>query len=105
MFRALVLHNSVLRAAKYHNGGFVMEQEGDSFTVAFYDPFDAVVFCLQVRCLRAFPRLKSIRALRAATLFKSVDSSLTHFLSHRPLLLLLSWGAVVHTQHRLSRLC
>jgi len=43
-----VLHNTVLRAAKYHNGGFVLEQEGDSFTIAFYDPFDAVVFCLQV---------------------------------------------------------
>lgn len=48
MFKALVLHNTVLRAAKYHNGGFVLEQEGDSFTIAFYDPFDAVVFCLQV---------------------------------------------------------
>jgi hypothetical protein len=49
MFKALVLHNSVLRAAKYYNGGFVMEQEGDSFTIAFYSSFDAVVFCLQVR--------------------------------------------------------
>jgi hypothetical protein len=49
MFKALVLHNSVLRAAKYYNGGFVMEQEGDSFTIAFYDAFDATVFCLQVR--------------------------------------------------------
>lgn len=48
MFKALVLHNSVLRGAKYHNGGFVLEQEGDSFTIAFYDPFSAVVFCLQV---------------------------------------------------------
>lgn len=99
MFKALVLHNSVLRAAKYYNGGFVLEQEGewpmwllhsawrthhlafvcldptslqiqsmcspcarpseapaggvgalagDSFTISFYDPFDAVVFCLQV---------------------------------------------------------
>lgn len=47
-----MLHNSVLRAAKYYNGGFVMEQEGDSFTIAFYDPFDAVVFCLQVRHTR-----------------------------------------------------
>lgn len=50
MFRALVLHNHVLRAAKYANGGFVLEQEGDSFTIAFHDPFDAVVFCLQVIC-------------------------------------------------------
>lgn len=49
MYQALVQHNSVLRAAKYHNGGFVLEQEGDSYTIAFYNPFHAMVFCLQVR--------------------------------------------------------
>lgn len=43
-----LLHLSRWFAAKYYNGGFVLEQEGDSFTIAFYDPFDAVVFCLQV---------------------------------------------------------
>lgn len=43
-----LLHLSRRFAAKYYNGGFVLEQEGDSFTIAFYDPFDAVVFCLQV---------------------------------------------------------
>jgi hypothetical protein len=49
MFRALVMHNSVIRSAKYANCGFVLEQEGDSFTLAFYNAFDAVAFCLQVR--------------------------------------------------------
>jgi hypothetical protein len=48
MFRALVMHNSVIRTAKYANCGFVLEQEGDSFTLAFYNAFDAVAFCLQV---------------------------------------------------------
>jgi hypothetical protein len=53
MYQALVQHNSVLRAAKYHNGGFVLEQEGDSYTIAFYNPFHAMVFCLQVRACAA----------------------------------------------------
>jgi hypothetical protein len=49
MFRALVMHNATIRTAKYANCGFVLEQEGDSFTLAFYNAFDAVAFCLQVR--------------------------------------------------------
>ena len=43
------MHNQVLKAAIYTNVGFVMEQEGDSFTVAFHTPEDAVAFTLQVR--------------------------------------------------------
>jgi hypothetical protein len=73
MFAALVKHNSVLRAAKFSNGGFVLEQEGDSFTVAFYDPFDAVVFCLQVRacvcvcaCVSGYGRRESSSGLARA---------------------------------------
>lgn len=49
MFRALVMHNSVIRTAKYANCGCVLEQEGDSFTLGFYSAFDAVAFCLQVQ--------------------------------------------------------
>jgi hypothetical protein len=52
MFRALVMHNSAIRTAKYANCGFVLEQEGDSFTLAFYNAFDAVAFCLQVSYMR-----------------------------------------------------
>ncbi len=48
MYRALVMHNNVIRSAKFANCGFVLEQEGDSFTLAFYDAVDAVAFCLQV---------------------------------------------------------
>ncbi|WIA10689.1 hypothetical protein OEZ85_010869 [Tetradesmus obliquus] len=49
MFRALVMHNGAIRAAKYANCGFVLEQEGDSFTLAFHNAFDAVAFCLQAQ--------------------------------------------------------
>ncbi|KAF6251508.1 hypothetical protein COO60DRAFT_610652 [Scenedesmus sp. NREL 46B-D3] len=49
MFRALVMHNSVIRTAKYANCGCVLEQEGDSFTLGFYSAFDAVAFCLQAQ--------------------------------------------------------
>lgn len=51
MYRALMIHNGVIRAAKFSNCGFVLEQEGDSYTLAFYDAVDAVAFCLQVRTL------------------------------------------------------
>jgi class 3 adenylate cyclase len=46
---ALVIHNNVIRKAQYSNAGVVLQQEGDSFTVAFHKPLDAVTFCLQVR--------------------------------------------------------
>jgi hypothetical protein len=49
MYRALTLHNNVIRHAKYVNCGSIIQQEGDSFTLAFHTAFDAVAFCLQVR--------------------------------------------------------
>jgi hypothetical protein len=45
---ALGIHNGVIRKAQYSNAGMVLQQEGDSFTVAFHKPLDAVTFCLQV---------------------------------------------------------
>jgi hypothetical protein len=50
MYRALTLHNNVIRKAKYANCGSTVQQEGDSYTLVFHDAFDAVAFCLQVRC-------------------------------------------------------
>jgi hypothetical protein len=47
MYSALLMHNSVIRTAKYANCGAILEQEGDSFTLAFYEALDAVAFCLQ----------------------------------------------------------
>jgi hypothetical protein len=49
MGRALAMHNAVLRRCCWAQGGHVVEQEGDSFTLAFYDPADAVAFCLQAQ--------------------------------------------------------
>lgn len=46
--QALLLHNQLIRAAGYDHVGYVVEQEGDSFTLAFHEPQDAVGFCLQV---------------------------------------------------------
>lgn len=48
MYRALTLHNNVIRHAKYVSCGSIIQQEGDSFTLAFHTAFDAVAFCLQV---------------------------------------------------------
>jgi len=46
---ALAAHNAALRSAAWANAGFVLEQEGDSFLIAFYEPMDAVAFCMQAR--------------------------------------------------------
>lgn len=45
---ALILHNNLIRKAKWANIGFTIEQEGDSYCIAFHDPADAAKFCLQV---------------------------------------------------------
>jgi class 3 adenylate cyclase len=49
MTRALGLHNVVLRRAAAAQAGHVVEQEGDSWCIAFHSPMDAVAFCLQAR--------------------------------------------------------
>ena len=49
MGQALQLHNAVLRRCCWAQGGHIVEQEGDSFTIAFYDAADAVCFCLQAQ--------------------------------------------------------
>jgi hypothetical protein len=50
--QALLLHNSVIKHAVYQNVGWVVEQEGDSFSVVFHEAEDAVAFTLQVRAWR-----------------------------------------------------
>ena len=47
--RALGMHNAVLRKAAHDNAGHVLEQEGDSWAVAFHGPRDAAAFCLQAQ--------------------------------------------------------
>lgn len=46
--QALLLHNNLIKHAVYDNVGWVVEQEGDSFSVVFHDPEDACAFTLQV---------------------------------------------------------
>jgi len=52
MYKALTLHNNVIRRAKYDNCGSTVQQEGDSYTLVFHTAFDAVAFCLQVGVAR-----------------------------------------------------
>ncbi|EFJ44638.1 hypothetical protein VOLCADRAFT_95039 [Volvox carteri f. nagariensis] len=49
MTNALNQHNGIIRQARWDNFGYTVEQEGDSFSLAFYEPHDAVVFCLQTQ--------------------------------------------------------
>lgn len=51
------LHNTVMRVAAAAHAGHVIEQEGDSWSVAFHTGMDAVAFCLQVRPLQPVSRL------------------------------------------------
>jgi hypothetical protein len=47
--KAMGVHNAILRAAVSTHAGHVIEQEGDSWSVAFHRPVEAVAFCLQVK--------------------------------------------------------
>jgi len=42
------IHNTILRKAVTTHAGHVIEQEGDSWSVAFHRAVDAIAFCLQV---------------------------------------------------------
>jgi class 3 adenylate cyclase len=53
---ALSAHNGVLRAAAWAAAGYVLEQEGDSFTIVFYEAADAAQFALQAQ--QALMRVK-----------------------------------------------
>jgi hypothetical protein len=71
MFRALTLHNNIIRKAKWVNCGFTLEQEGDSYALVFYDALDAVAFCLQARrgglgglCSRVVPAARVVPCVR-----------------------------------------
>ena len=48
MVPALLIHNNLITKAKWDNFGSTIEQEGDSFSIIFSEPSDAVKFCLQV---------------------------------------------------------
>jgi hypothetical protein len=48
LLQVLLQHNHVIKQAADDNIGYVLEQEGNSFTLAFHDPHDAAAFALQV---------------------------------------------------------
>ncbi|WIA30200.1 hypothetical protein OEZ86_000292, partial [Tetradesmus obliquus] len=49
MNKAMGGHNNILRKACHTHAGYVMDQEGDSWSVAFHSAEDAVGFSLQVQ--------------------------------------------------------
>ncbi|GAX79288.1 hypothetical protein CEUSTIGMA_g6729.t1 [Chlamydomonas eustigma] len=51
MMRALITHNNLIQKAKMLNFGHVIDQEGDSYSIAFEDHLDAVKFCLQAQIM------------------------------------------------------
>uniref|UniRef100_A0A383WDG8 Guanylate cyclase domain-containing protein n=1 Tax=Tetradesmus obliquus TaxID=3088 RepID=A0A383WDG8_TETOB len=57
MSKAMGSHNSILRKACHSHAGYVLDQEGDSWCIAFHDALDAVAFSLQVQ--QAFAQLKA----------------------------------------------
>jgi hypothetical protein len=48
LLQALLQHNHVIKQAADDNIGYVLEQEGHSFALAFHDAHDAAAFALQV---------------------------------------------------------
>lgn len=59
LFQALLLHNNLIKHAVYDNVGYIIEQEGDSFSVVFHEAEDAVAFTLQVGCVGVRPQQQS----------------------------------------------
>ncbi|WIA21705.1 hypothetical protein OEZ85_000871 [Tetradesmus obliquus] len=57
MSKAMGSHNSILRKGCHSHAGYVLDQEGDSWCIAFHDALDAVAFSLQVQ--QAFAQLKA----------------------------------------------
>ncbi|KXZ45229.1 hypothetical protein GPECTOR_57g519 [Gonium pectorale] len=49
MDRAIDMHNVALRSLLETFGGHEIRNEGDSFTLSFHDPVDAVTFCIKAQ--------------------------------------------------------
>ncbi|KAF6263274.1 hypothetical protein COO60DRAFT_1671048 [Scenedesmus sp. NREL 46B-D3] len=49
MIKAMGGHNNIMRKACHMHAGYVLDQEGDSWAVAFHDADDAAAFSLQVQ--------------------------------------------------------
>ncbi|GAX78741.1 hypothetical protein CEUSTIGMA_g6178.t1 [Chlamydomonas eustigma] len=53
MMKALLAHNNLIQSAKSNNFGHIVEQEGDSYSIAFEEAADAVKFCIHVQHMLA----------------------------------------------------
>ena len=62
MMPALLIHNNLITKAKHTNFGYVVEQEGDSYSIAFEEAADAVRFCLQTQILLSKQTWPEVRA-------------------------------------------
>jgi class 3 adenylate cyclase len=51
--QAVILHNNLLQKARHSCFGYTIESEGDSFSLLFESPADAVKFCIQAQLLLA----------------------------------------------------
>ena len=51
--QATILHNDLIQKARHSNFGYLIESEGDSFSILFESPVDAVKFCIQSQLLFA----------------------------------------------------
>ncbi|KAF5843592.1 hypothetical protein DUNSADRAFT_12854, partial [Dunaliella salina] len=49
--QTMEIHNKLISKARWANCGSIVDQAGDSFTLAFQDAFDAVAFAIQVQLL------------------------------------------------------
>eukprot|EP00775_Hariotina_reticulata_P005600 gene5600-5838_t len=85
--KAMGVHNAILRAAVSVHAGHVIEQEGDSWSVAFHRPVEAVAFCLQVQqALQKAswpPELEALKPANTATVPDSAASSGTGISSQK----------------------
>ena len=51
--QAVILHNNLLQKARHACFGYLIESEGDSFSILFESPSDAVKFCIMAQLLLA----------------------------------------------------
>lgn len=53
MMQAAILHNDLIQRARHASFGYMIESEGDSFSILFESPTDAIRFCIQSQLLLA----------------------------------------------------
>ncbi len=83
MMTAILMHNDLIQKARADNFGHVIEQEGDSFCIAFSDSYDAVKFCLQVRDLSILGDLSVCNLISSSCCYFRYNKCLQHIHGRR----------------------